>query len=81
MSDVAAAAPAATRWTTTRRLVRIRRALEVLHNRQGGRAEAIQTIFSLEWPKAGRNAPAFFLRPASPDPTGRPRRSNPCVFS
>jgi hypothetical protein len=31
------------------RLVQIRQALEVLHDRSGGRAERIQQIFSLEY--------------------------------
>jgi hypothetical protein len=31
------------------RLVRVQRALEVLHDRDGGRAEAIQQVFSLEY--------------------------------
>ena len=31
------------------RLARIRQALEVLHDRSGGRAERIQQIFSLEY--------------------------------
>ena len=31
------------------RLVKIRQALEVLHDRSGGRAERIQQVFSLEY--------------------------------
>jgi hypothetical protein len=34
------------------RLERIRQALEVLHDRSGGRAERIQQIFSLEYDSA-----------------------------
>lgn len=34
------------------RLERIRRALEVLHDQSGGRAERIQQIFSLEYDSA-----------------------------
>jgi hypothetical protein len=34
------------------RLERIRRALEVLHDREGGRAERIQQIFSLDYDPA-----------------------------
>jgi hypothetical protein len=38
------------------RLERIRRALEVLHDRSGGRAERIQQIFSLDY-EAGWERP------------------------